>query len=146
MNHIFWPAAIAALSCATTPAQAGWITSWSAAPVRPMTSMGEMMRAPAFKNQTLVQRLRIAAGGKALRLRLTNVYGTAPLDIGGARIALLDKDGKEVPGSARALSFSGKPRAIIATGAPLLSDTVDLAVPDLARLSVSLYMPGETGM
>jgi lysophospholipase L1-like esterase len=145
MNRIFCSAAIAALSLAAAPAQAGWITSWAAAPVRPMTTMGEMMRAPAFKNQTLVQRLRIAAGGKALRIRLTNAYGTAPLEIGGARIALLDKDGKEVPGSERILSFAGRPRATIATGAPLISDTVDLAVPDLARISVSLYVPGETG-
>jgi lysophospholipase L1-like esterase len=145
MTRITLSAVLAALTLVAAPAQAGWITSWAAAPVRPIVAMGEMMRAPAFKNQTLVQRLRIAAGGKAVRIRFSNAYGTAPLDIGGARIALLDKDGNEVPGSERTLTFSGKAHTSIATGAPLLSDTVNLTLPDLSRLAVSIYLPGETG-
>ncbi len=81
------------LVMAATPAHADWITSWSAAPVRPMTNLGPSMAAPSFKNQTLAKSLRISAGGKAQRVRLTNLYGEKPLDIGVARVALLDKDG-----------------------------------------------------
>ncbi len=138
------------LVLAAAPARADWITTWSAAPVRPMntgpmTSLGPLMAAPSFKNQTLAQTLRISAGGKAMRVRLTNLYGEKALEIGGARVALLDKDGKEVPGSAHLLAFAGKPTAAIAPGAPLLSDSIALPTRDLARLSLQIYVPGETG-
>lgn len=135
----------ATFALVTTPARADWITSWSAAPVRPMNNLGPAMAAPSFKNQTLVQTLRISARGKALRVRLTNLYGQKALEIGGARIALLDENGKEVAGSARTLSFAGKQATAIAPGAPLLSDIVALPTHDLARLSLEIYVPGETG-
>ncbi|MBT2189115.1 SGNH/GDSL hydrolase family protein [Sphingobium nicotianae] len=141
----FHAAVLAAVFAAATPAQAGWITSWSAAPVRPMPGYGAMFAAPSFRNQTLVQTLRISAGGKALRIRLTNAYGETPLEIGGARVALLDAEGKEVPGSAHMLTFAGRESARVAARAPLVSDAIAMAVPDLARLSLQLYVPGETG-
>jgi lysophospholipase L1-like esterase len=133
------------LTLAAAPARADWITSWSAAPVRPMPQLGPMMTVPNFNNQTLVQTLRIAAGGKALRVRLTNVYGEKPLEIGGARIALLDAHGAEVPGSAHTLHFGGKESARVPARGPLLSDAIQMTVPDLARLSVQIFVPGETG-
>ncbi|MCW2410317.1 MULTISPECIES: SGNH/GDSL hydrolase family protein [unclassified Sphingobium] len=133
------------LLLSAAPARADWITSWSAAPVRPRTDLGPLMAPRSYNNQTLMQTLRIAAGGKALRLRLTNAYGEKPLEIGGVRIALLDPQGAEVPGSARMLRFGGAATARIPARAPLLSDTVDMPVPDLARLSVQIYVPGDTG-
>jgi lysophospholipase L1-like esterase len=136
---------VAAFIVGAAPAQAEWITSWSAAPVRAMPAMGSMMAAPSFRDQTLVQTLRLSAGGGALRVRLTNLYGEKPLDIAGARIALLDADGLEIAGSARTLSFAGKESARIAARAPLLSDVVAMAVPDLARLSLQIHVSGETG-
>lgn len=138
------PAALL-LMLAATPAQADWITSWSAAPVRPMPELGPMMAVPSFNNQTLVQTLRISAGGKALRLRLNNVYGEKPLEIGGVRIALLDNQGAEVAGTARMISFGGKETARVPARGPLLSDTVTMNVPDLARLSVQIFVSGDTG-
>jgi len=133
------------VALAAAPAQADWITSWSAAPVRPMAALGPMMAAPSFENQTLVQTLRIAAGGKALRIRLTNAFGETPLEIGGARIALLDSEGKEIPGTVHKLTFTGEETARVPARAPLLSDPIAMAVPDLARISLQLYVPGATG-
>ncbi|MEG0885206.1 MAG: SGNH/GDSL hydrolase family protein, partial [Janthinobacterium sp.] len=45
------------------------------------------------------------------------------------------------PDSLRTLTFAGQPAASMAPGAPLVSDPVDLAVPDLARLTVSVHLP-----
>jgi lysophospholipase L1-like esterase len=117
------------LAALSMPAQAEWITSWSAAPVRPAAVLGAAMAPPSIVNRTIRQTVKIAAGGRAIRLRLTNVYGAVPLDIGGARVALIDDKGVERPGSVRTLTFSGEQRATMAAGAPLLSDPVDLAVP-----------------
>jgi lysophospholipase L1-like esterase len=43
------------------------------------------------------------------------------------------------------VTFGGRAGATIPTGAPLLSDPVELKVGDLSGLSISLYLPGETG-
>jgi lysophospholipase L1-like esterase len=129
----------------TGTAQASWVTTWAASPVPPSAAMGPMPETPAFSNRTLRQTLRLSAGGKALRIRFTNAYGEQPLEIGGARIAILRPDGSEQPGSSRMLSFAGRPTATAPKGAPLVSDSVALTVPALAKLSVSLYVPGDTG-
>lgn len=127
------------LAVAGTPAEARWITSWAASPIPPGP------KAASFSNQTVRQRVRLSAGGDALRVRFTNAFGAAPLAIGAARVVLVDAAGKEVAGSSRLLTFGGASTATIARGAPLLSDPVKLAVPPLARMAISLYLPGDTG-
>lgn len=127
------------LGLASTPAEARWVTSWAASPIPPGP------KSASFSNQTLRQRVRLSAGGTALRVRFTNAFGAAPLAIGAARVVLLDAAGNEIADSGRVLNFGGTPTAMIARGAPLLSDPVRLSVPPLARMAVSLYLPGDTG-
>ncbi|WP_404712976.1 SGNH/GDSL hydrolase family protein [Sphingomonas sp. MMS24-J13] len=128
-----------------TPAEAKWITSWSAAPVNPIAAFGPFPATPSYNNRTFRQTLRLSAGGAAFRLRISNAYGAEPLEIGAARVALLDDAGKEVAGSSRIVRFAGSAKALVEKGALLVSDTVALPVAPLARLSVSLYLPGDTG-
>jgi lysophospholipase L1-like esterase len=137
--------AAAMLAVVAAPAQAGWITSWTAAPVNPMAAMGPFPPTPSYKNLTIRQTLRLSAGGSALRIRFSNAYGAAPLRIGGARVALLDASGAEVAGSSRTLHFAGAATATIEKSAPLVSDTIALPVKPLGRVSVSLYLPDDTG-
>jgi lysophospholipase L1-like esterase len=131
--------------CISTAANARWVASWTAAPTPPGPAMGPMPASSSFQNRTLRQILRLSAGGSAVRVRLSNAYGAAPLVIGAARIALLDAAGHELAGSSRALSFGGAPGATAARTAPLLSDAVALKIPPLARVAVSIYVPGDTG-
>jgi lysophospholipase L1-like esterase len=107
--------------------------------------MGPFPATPSFENRTLRQLVRLSAGGRAVRVRLTNLYGQAPLAIGGARIAIVDAAGREQPGTSRRLTFAGRPTATIPEGAPFLSDPVDLAVAPGAKVAVTLYLPGATG-
>jgi lysophospholipase L1-like esterase len=102
--------------------------------------------AKAFNNQTIVQTVRLSAGGTGLRIRLTNEYNSHPLKIGAARVALIDDKGFEVTGSSRTVTFSGIGGTIIPAGAPWLSDTVDLKIPDRARLRIVLFFPEDTGL
>jgi lysophospholipase L1-like esterase len=76
-----------------------------------------------------------------VRVRLSNEMGSTPLRIGAANIALRSSGAGVVAGSGRDLSFGGRSFAIIPPGAPLISDPVDLAVPALADLAISLYLP-----
>jgi len=46
-----------------------------------------------FTNQTLRQIVHTSIGGSKARVVLSNAYGTAPVTIGGAHLALRDKQG-----------------------------------------------------
>lgn len=120
-------------------AEAKWVASWAAGSIPPGP------KAASFSNQTLRQVVRLSAGGNALRVRFTNAFGATPLAIGAARIVFVGDDGKEIAGTARELTFGGARTATMARGAPLLSDSVKIAVPARARMAISLYLPGDTG-
>ena len=97
-----------------------------------------------FNNQTLRQIVHISIGGSRARIALSNTFGTAPLTIAAAEVALRDKDAAIVPQSARVLNFSGRPTITIPAGAMVYSDPVDLNVPQLGDLAIDLYLPGDT--
>jgi lysophospholipase L1-like esterase len=134
----------AGIALTAAPAQAEWVASWTAAPHAPIGTEG-WAAAARYDNVTLTQVIRVSEGGEQLRVHLSNRYGQAPLKIGAARIALIDAEGREVPGSGRTLTFSGEAEAVIPRGSPFISDPIALKVPDLARMKVELYLPEDTG-
>jgi len=81
-------------------------------------------------------------GGRRVRIELSNAFGSAPLMIGAAHIAMRDQESGVVPASDRALLFSGKPACWIPPGATEISDAVNLDVPAASDLAVSVYIPG----
>src|SRR6185436_321677 len=58
-----------------------------------------------FTNQTLRQIVHTSIGGSKARVVLTNAYGTAPVTIGGAHLALRDTQAAIKAASSRALTF-----------------------------------------
>jgi len=122
-----------------------WVGTWGAAPLPPTAARGPFPATPGFTNQTIRQTVRISEGGRQVRIRFTNEYGTKPLIIGAAVVALADEKGNIQPGTQRTVLFSGKPGVAIPAAAPLLSDPVDLPVKPLSSLSISIYLPEATG-
>jgi len=137
-------AAGAAMLAATSPAQAEWVASWTAAPHAPLGTEGPFAAA-SYDNVTITQVLRVTEGGTRLRVRLSNRYGQAPLRIGAARVVQIDDSNAEIAGTARTMTFGGEGEAVIPRGAPFVSDAIDVDLPDLARLKVELYLPSDTG-
>ena len=128
-----------------------WIPTWVSAQQQPRPAPGRagavplLVPAGSFKNQTVRMVVHSSIGGHRVRVQLSNAYGSAPLSVGAAHVALRAKESAIVPGSDRVLTFNGKPGCSIPVGAFLISDAVDLDVPQLSDLAVSLYVPGETG-
>jgi lysophospholipase L1-like esterase len=122
-------------------AEGGWIGTWaaSAQPVWGGDFFAPPKVPPNFWNQTVRQLATVSIGGARLRVRLTNEYGTRPLVISAAHVALRDKGSAIQPGSDRPLTFAGKSSITIPPGAPAISDPVDLAVEPLSTLAVSLF-------
>src|SRR5579864_1859415 len=132
-------------------AQEHWVATWAASPqqlqqFRPPAPAAAPASTPAapppqaalppitsFHNQTVRMIVRTSMGGRRVRVQLSNAFGTGPLMVGAAHMALRDKESAIVAGSDRALAFNGKPAVMIPTGAQMVSDPVDLNVPSLGR-------------
>ncbi len=137
-----WPmiaaAALAGLAAGSAalaaPAPAlDWIPTWFASPT------------PADKpvvltDKTVRQVVHIAAGGRRLRIRLSNAYGQAPLHVDAVRLGLRAAADAVEPGSNRQVLFQGHGDVTIAPGAFVESDPVDLAVTPQAHLAISLHV------
>jgi lysophospholipase L1-like esterase len=128
-----WTEEIKATNNATKDAR--WVATWGAAPDSP---------GPPLKAQTLRQIIRTSIGGSSLRIRLSNLFGTAPLSIGPVHVAKHASGSAIKPGTDTALTFDGKPGVTIARGADILSDPVRFPVAALEELAVSLYLPAGT--
>jgi lysophospholipase L1-like esterase len=117
-----------------------WCATWGTAPAGPPPSASTQ----TFSNQTLRLIVHTSIPGSRVRVRLSNEMGSSPLRIGAAHIGLRASGASIVAGSGRDLTFAGSPGATVAPGDPLVSDPVDLAVPALADLAISLYLPAST--
>ncbi len=149
-------------------AQEHWVATWAASPQQPRplgpppAGPGGPGAAPAsaaaappaapapppitsFHDQTVRQIVRISMGGRRIRVQLSNAFGTAPLVVGAAHVALREKESAIVAGSDRALAFNGKPSVMIPAGAQMVSDPVDLNLSPLADVAISVYIPGDSG-
>lgn len=119
-----------------------WVGTWAAAPATPFPPSEEFQtKEITLNNQTVRQIVHTSIGGDQVRVRLTNLFGEQPLQIGAAHIALRDADDAIVPDSDRVLTFSGLPSIAIPAGALVLSDPVSLDVPAQGDLAISLYFP-----
>ena len=97
-------------------------------------------------NQTLRQIVHASIGGDRVRVVVSNVFGTAPLEIAAAAIAPRDQGAAIRAGGVHSLTFGGRKSASILPGAVLVSDAVAMPVAALADLAVDLYLPGELGI
>lgn len=141
-------AALIALALPLAQAADGhWQATWSASPQRTWGKEVPLPLGvpPVIGNHTLRQSVKLSLGGQRVRIVLSNAYGSQPVAIGGAAVALAAPAGR-LGGPNRRLTFAGQPTAYIAPGAELLSDPLDLAVPALAELAVSIYLPQPTAI
>jgi lysophospholipase L1-like esterase len=120
-----------------------WVGTWSASPMAADSVPGQGNS--GFSNQTVRQITHVSVGGNRLRVRLSNAYGTGPLNIGAAHVALQRSGASIASGSDRALSFNGNRSITIPAGGLVLSDPIDFEVPAFADLAVSVYFPAATG-
>ena len=124
------------------PAGEHWIMTWGAVMAPENVGFTELQ---CCNNQTVRMFMRVSAGGSAVRLRLSNKKGSAPLFLGQVHVALHDRGSEIVPGSDRTVLFSGKPSVEIPIGQTVTSDPLNLDVPAGSDVAISVYAPNETG-
>lgn len=124
-----------------------WVATWGTA----MVEAGSAS-APDISGQTLRLIVHTSVGGTQARIWLSNRFGTVPMHIGSAHIAISvsavpnpsDDMSSIQPGSDRTLTFNHLASVTIAPGATIASDGIALDTPALANIAVSLYLPDHT--
>jgi len=114
-----------------------WTASWAAS----QQAVCDVRQLPqtSFAGATLRQSIHLSAGGKLIRLHLSNLFGHKPLDIAAVTVASGDpaKPGAMLGKRTRSLTFGGNPRVTIAPGSEVVSDPASFAVAPLSTLLIS---------
>ncbi len=122
-----------------------WIGTWGASPAPQLSSPALMLSNHLlFANQTVREIVHTSVAGKSVRVRLSNAYGTEPVTIGAAHIALRQSESTIATGSDHSLTFGGRTSVFIPTNATVLSDPVEMEIPALGDVAISLFLPKAT--
>jgi lysophospholipase L1-like esterase len=131
---------VAAL-CSTQAADGHWVTTWGTAPQ--LTEPGNLPPAP-LAHSSLRQFIRPSIGGKHIRLRFSNNYGTNAVNINAARVALAPSsaslgNGDIITATEKGVTFRGAPGVIIPRGEVVFSDPIAFELPALTNVAISIY-------
>jgi lysophospholipase L1-like esterase len=133
----------------SAPVRAGhWVHTWTSMPQ--LTEPANLPPAPftqpdrVLADATLRQTIHVSVGGRQLRLRFSNAFGTTPLPITEVQIARpvggAAGVGAIVPGSARRVTFDDAPSVVIPTGSQAVSDPLDFPVAGQTNVTVTIYL------
>lgn len=114
-----------------------WVGTWAASPF----DGDPWHEVPTLVDSTLREIVHTSIAGKAVRIRLTNEFGTEPLRIDAATVALSTGISGIDTASLHHLTFGGSPSIVIPSGALVLTDPVEMATPTSTNLAISLYLP-----
>src|SRR6185312_7859149 len=114
---------------AKSAATAGWLGSWVSSQQIPEPS--NALPAGALQDATLRQIVHLTVGGRELRVRLSNAFGTTPLTILAAHVArpVSRENGNIDAATDRPLTFAGSASVTIPAGADYLSDPIRFDAP-----------------
>jgi lysophospholipase L1-like esterase len=123
-----------------TPMPRIWVASWGASQQIPEPQ--NALPAEDLTDATVRQIFHLSMGGPALRVHLSNAFGTEALHVDSVHIArpVSPSSSSIDAASDRPLKFSGSAEAVIPPGAELISDPVDYVVPPLSDLTVTFHL------
>ncbi|MEV6135045.1 GDSL-type esterase/lipase family protein [Nocardia sp. NPDC051990] len=124
---------------------ARWVAGFRCTLVDP-TERIRLAEPRGFADETVRQVLHLIGSGEQLRVRLTNRYGATPVIVGAARIAMRKSGAEIVAETDTELRFDGKAQVTIPAGADIVSDPVDFVTTAGTDLTLSVYLPKETGL
>ncbi|GGZ79890.1 SGNH/GDSL hydrolase family protein [Streptomyces echinoruber] len=126
------------------PASTGtWVGAWATSPAaaEPGTETTGMA------DRSIRNVVHAGVGGTSARITLSNLYGSAPLTVTHATIAVAAAGNTPAaePGTLRRLTFNGTTTAVVPAGGQIVSDAVRLRIPTGADVLVTTYSPTGSG-
>jgi lysophospholipase L1-like esterase len=118
-----------------------WVTTWGTAPQ--LTEPGNLPPAP-LAHSTLRQFIRPSIGGKHIRLRFANNYGTNAVNLNAARVAIAPSsaslgNGDIITATEKSITFRGAPGVVIPRGEVVFSDPIAFDLPALTNVAISIH-------
>ena len=135
---------MAVASCASAQRGAAkgdaWVSSWGASQQIPEPQ--NALPTDDLRDATVRQIVHLSLGGSALRVHLSNAFGTTPLHFTSVHIAHPPSPAAAAidPASDRALMFAGNPDVTIPPGAEYLSDPLEMPVAPLSDVAVTFHL------
>lgn len=83
---------------------ADWVGTWASAQVQPAATG---LSATGFTDQTVRNIVHTSVGGSAIRIRISNVFGQAPLAVSGVHVAISESGAATVAGTTTQVLFDG---------------------------------------
>ncbi|MGP8259964.1 MAG: SGNH/GDSL hydrolase family protein [Acidobacteriaceae bacterium] len=130
------------------------VASATAAPAQTMapasapTPVPAPARPPAFvygtADTTVREIVHVSLGGPQVRVVFTNEFGTEPLTIDAAHVAVSQGGSTINLVSAAGLTFGGRTSVVVPPGALVVSDPATLKLPAAADLAISFFLPAQT--
>ncbi|SOE91828.1 Lysophospholipase L1 [Burkholderia sp. D7] len=125
-----------------------WVASWFA----PQQNYNEQVPlagvpAPApvtVTNETIRQVIHPSYGGNLARVKMSNIFGTAPVTFSAVRIARSVGNGAIDASSDTAVTFNGSTSLTLAPGAESWSDSANITYPTQTDLAVSIFVQAST--
>jgi hypothetical protein len=119
------------------PGGPNWVGSWATAEQLP--EAGNALAPDDLRDATLRQVVHLSLGGEALRVHISNAFGTAPLHFTSVHVALPTSTASSriVASTDRALNFSGCPDVVIPAGAEYISDPLAFTVRAQSDLAIT---------
>jgi lysophospholipase L1-like esterase len=106
---------------------------------------GFMGSGPSFSNQTIRMVTHATVAGSLARVKLSNLYGTAPLTVDATDLAVQSSNGSAVSGTHHAVTFNGSAGVTVPAGTDVFSDPVPMQVAADQDLLVSIFLQNQTG-
>ena len=129
-------------SGATSAGTTRWVGTWESAQVQPAATG---LSATGFTDRTVRDIVHTSVGGREIRIRISNVFGSAPLVVSDVHIAISVSGAETKMGTTRQALFKGSKSVTIPAGDRAFSDPVQLAVGAETNLAVSIYFKNPTG-
>jgi lysophospholipase L1-like esterase len=133
---VFFVLFIPELVAASTNA---WIATWATSPQSGTPNPHEPLL--SIDNQTVRERVRVSIGGNQIRLRFSNEFGSSPLLIGPATVAIPTDVSSTKEESIQSVTFEGRNSTAIPAGAAVLSDPINFPLTPGTEISISIYFP-----
>ncbi len=121
--------------------QTVWTGSWATAPVAAPAPISDANP----DGNTYRDIVHLSLGGNAIRLRISNEFGTTSLTLASVHVALSSGGATTQAGTDHPVTFGGTESVTIPTGALIVSDPIPMPVKPFADLAVSLFVPTQPG-
>jgi lysophospholipase L1-like esterase len=113
-----------------------WAGTWGAAPQ--LVEPNNMPPAPGLSGNTLRQVVRVSIGGKDVRLKLSNQYGSTAMTLRSVQLALFTGGSSIDAKSGKLLTFGGKREVTLLPGESIVSDPIRFRLKARSDVAVTI--------